>query len=194
MIIGVNKFDLVREKSQAKEETDEREHEEIPMWDERLDKIRDRYLRYLHHKIQFLPWAPVTFFSAKTGQNVQEMLISAQAIVKERKKRITTNELNLYIPDIFYGHVTPSRGTKIGKIKYASQVDVSPPNFLFFVNNVGAFHFSYRRYMENKLRERYGFQGTPIIVELRDAMKSWRHREKIQKADEVEEKNNTDED
>ncbi len=179
IIIGVNKFDLVREKSQAEEETDERELDDVPMWDERLDKIRDKYLNYLHHKIQFLPWAPVIFFSAKTGQGIGDVLVSAQGIQAERHKRVTTKELNLLVPEIFYGHVTPSRGTKIGKIKYASQVDTAPPKFLFFVNNVAAFHFSYRRYIENKLREKYGFEGTPITVELRDAMKSWRQQEKI---------------
>jgi len=178
VIIGVNKFDLVREKSQG-EETDERELEDVPMWDERLDKVRDKYLGYLHHKIQFMPWAPVCFFSAKTGQNIDEILISAKGIIAERKKRITTKELNLLVPEIFYGHVVPSRGTKTGKIKYASQVDTQPPKFLFFVNNVAAFHFSYRRYIENKLREKYGFVGTPIIVELRDAMRSWREQKRI---------------
>lgn len=179
IIIGVNKFDLVKEKSQAGEETDERELDGVPMWDERLDKIRDRYLGYLHKKIQFLPWAPVAFFSAKTGQGVGDILVSAKAIAAERKKRISTNELNLLVPEIFYGHVTPSRGLKNGKIKYASQVDVAPPKFLFFVNNVAAFHFSYRRYIENKIREKYGFEGTPIRVELRDSMKNWRQQEKL---------------
>ena len=181
IIIGVNKFDLVKEKSQGEEETDEREVEGLTMWNERLDKIRDRYLHYLHQKIQFLPWAPVCFFSAKTGLNITDILESAKGIAAERVKRISTKELNLLVPEIYYGHVAPSRGTKFGKIKYASQVDTSPPKFLFFVNNVAAFHFSYRRYMENKLREKYGFTGTPIIVELRDAMKNFRHQEKLKK-------------
>ena len=180
VIIGVNKFDLVREKStgEIEKETDERELDEVKMWDEDISKIRDRYLGYLHQKIPFLPWAPVHFFSAKTGKGVQDIFESIKGIAEERKKRVPTRELNLFLPDVIFGHVAPSRGTKLGKIKYLSQVDTNPPKFIFFVNNTEAFHFSYRRYLENKIRDKYGFMGTPIIVELRDNMQNWRGKMK----------------
>lgn len=174
LIVGVNKFDLAREKARAQEETDERELEEVPMWDKDIADIRNRYLHYLHQKVSFLPWAPVLFFSAETGKGTEAILESVINVHAERSKRISTRELNLLAKDIYYGHVTPSHGLKQGKIKYVSQVDTAPPKFLFFVNNTQAFHFSYRRYMENKLREKYGFSGTPIVVELRDAMDKWR--------------------
>ncbi len=169
IIIGVNKFDLVREQSRNKNDADEREVDEIKMWGESIEKIRKKYLSYLHKRISFLPWAPVLFFSAKTGKGIIEILTSAKAISNEQIKRIPTAELNKWVPEIFYGHVTPSVGTRLGKIKYVSQVDVIPPKFIFFVNNTDAFHFSYRRYLENKIREKYGFFGTPIRIEMRDS-------------------------
>ncbi len=174
LVIGVNKFDLAREKSKAGAETDDRELEAVPMWDKDIEDIRNRYLHYLHKKISFLPWAPVLFFSAKNGKGTDKILESLISVNTERSKRVPTRELNLLAKDIYYGHVTPSHGLKTGKIKYVSQVDIAPPKFLFFVNNVQAFHFSYKRYIENKIRDKYGFAGTPIVVELKDAMASWR--------------------
>jgi len=170
IIVGVNKFDLVRNQSRQKEESDDCEVAEVKMWGEGIDEIRKKYLSYLHRKISFLPWAPVLFFSAKTRKGISEIPPLAREIFEERKKRISTSELNRWIPEIFYGNVAPSVGTKQGKIKYVSQVDSCPPKFVFFVNNIKAFHFSYRRYLENKIREKYGFFGIPIIIELRDAM------------------------
>ena len=152
LILCVNKFDLVREKTRGEEESDDRELDEVKMWDEDLDKVRQKYLHYLSQKINFVPWAPVLFFSAKTGKGVGEVLQSAKHIFQERQKRVSTADLNRWVPEVFYGHVRPSVGTKVGKIKYVSQVDALPPKFIFFVNNAAAFHFSYRRYLENKRR------------------------------------------
>lgn len=176
ILIGVNKFDLVREHARQKDEIDEREVSEVKMWGESLDKIRKDYHYYLQKKIAFLPWAPVLFFSAKTGKGITEILESVKGVAKERTKRIGTSELNGWIPEVFYGHVTPSIKTHRGKIKYASQVDICPPKFIFHVNNVKAFHFTYRRYLENKIREKYGFFGTPIKIEMRDQMDEFQGR------------------
>ncbi len=170
LVLGVNKLDLMLEKSHTEEETDERELGEIKMWGEELDKIRQNYMYYLKQKIQFAPWAPALFFSAKTNRGVKDILPTIKGIFKERKKRISTSDLNLFVPEVYFSHVIPMSGNKKGKIKYASQVDNSPPKFLFFVNNTQAFHWSYKRYLENNLRKKYGFFGTPIIVEFRDAM------------------------
>lgn len=180
VIFGVNKFDLVREKARTEDETDEREVEEIKMWGEDINKIRDNYLHYLSTKIPFARWAPVLFFSAKTGKGVDEILTSAVNVHKEIGKRISTAELNRLVPEIMFGHVRPSVGTKIGKIKYISQVDVAPPKFCFFVNNAEAFHFSYRRYIENKIREKYGFFGTPINIQFKDSMEKFKGRQRDQ--------------
>lgn len=181
LIIGVNKFDLVREKTRAKMETDERELDEVQMWGKDLDAVRKEYWHYLHKKIPFASWAPVVFFSAKTGKGVSDLFETFRGIFTEMKKRVSTAEINRFIPDIYYGHVTPMVGTKRGVIKYVSQVDTVPPKFLFFVNNKKAFHFSYRRYVENKLREKFGFYGSPIRVEFRDAMESHEARKSTKK-------------
>ncbi len=178
LIVCVNKFDLVREKTRQEDESDDRELDEVKMWGETLDEVRKNYWHYLSKEIPFLPWAPVLFFSAKTGKGIEDVLKSAVAIKAERKKRISTSELNAFVPEVYFGHVKPMAGTKKGTIKYLSQVDISPPKFLFFVNNVKAFHFSYRRYLENKIREKYGFFGTPITIELRDSMDKFKGRGK----------------
>ena len=173
IIIGVNKFDLVLEQAKQKEETDTREVPEVKMWGEKVEDIKRNYLAYLQRKISFLPWAPILFFSAKTGKGTPEILDSAKGVFKERQKRIPTAELNRWIPEVYYGHVAPTQGTKKGKIKYLSQVDINPPKFMFFVNNQRAFHFTYERYLENKIREKYGFFGTPIQIELKDSMEQF---------------------
>lgn len=170
VIVCVNKFDLAIEKSRAAEETDERALPEVKMWDERLDKIREKYINYLSMKIKFMNWAPVVFVSAKTGKGTNSIFESCHHVHESSQQRVTTSELNKYIPEIYYGHVQPSIGTRIGKIKFATQVDTKPPTFLFHVNNQKAFHFTYKRYLENKLREKYGFHGTPIVVKFADAM------------------------
>ncbi len=170
IILCVNKFDLARDRAKQGEKVDTRDLAEVPMWGEDLDKIRSKYLKYLTSKVKFLPWVPVLFFSAKTGRGTKDLFKSAIEVKAEREKRIPTADLNRILPEIFFGHVKPSVGTKMGKLKYCSQVTSRPPKFIFHVNNTEAFHFSYERYLENQLRERYGFFGSPIRIELRDAM------------------------
>ena len=165
LIFGVNKFDLFQAESESKNSDNEGAN---------VQKMCKTYLTYLHQKIGFCPWAPVVFFSAKSPKTLPPLLESAQQIYAERQKRVSTAALNLWLPKIIFGHLPPSVKTKKGKIKMAQQVDVSPPKFIFFVNNAGAFHFSYRRYLENRIREKYGFFGTPILLEMRDALKNFR--------------------
>ncbi len=176
LILVVNKFDLAREKARTNDESDDRELDAVKMWGEKVEAIQKNYWFYLSQKLPFVSWAPVLFCSAKTGKNLDEILKSAIEIYKERKKRIATSELNRMLLEIVHGHVPPSKGMKQGKMKFIEQVETCPPKFLFFVNNGEAFHFSYRRYVERKLRDKYGFFGTPIILEFRDAMEKHRAR------------------
>ena len=143
-------------------------YRKIKMWEESLEKIKKEYLRYLSLKIKFVSWAPVLFFSAKTGKGTGDIFESAERIFEERNRRVGTAELNRFLPEILFGHVMPTIKTKQGKLKYASQVAVNPPKFIFSVNREDAFHYSYRRYLENQIRKKYGFHGTPIILELRE--------------------------
>ena len=170
LLICVNKYDLMQEKTRQAEETDDRELIEVKMWGESLDKVRKKYLTYLAKKIPFTKWASVVFLSAKTKRGLKDIFPALEGIAVERTKRISTSELNHFLPEIVHGHVPPSYHTKMGKMKYLSQVATNPPKFIASVNNVEAFHSTYRKYVENKLREKYGFYGTPIILEFRDSM------------------------
>ncbi len=181
VIIAVNKFDLAVEKSKAKQETDSREIPEIKMWDEEIEVIRNRYLNYLAQKIRFLAWAPILFISAKTGKGIEGIFQSAKGVFAERQKHISTSQLNKVIPEFVHSHVLPAIGTKRGKIKFVSQADSVPPKFIFHVNNEKAFHSTYRRYLENKIREKFGFHGTPIRMEFRDAMDEFKGKNKKSK-------------
>lgn len=132
------------------------------------DDARKTFLDYLQHKCGFLGFAPVIFTSALTGKNVEKIFELADQIAAERIKRIPTGELNSFFRSIMSKR--SPHGTKSFKPKllYATQVDVEPPHFVLFVNRADAFHFSYKRFMENQLREKYGFVGTVIKMDFRD--------------------------
>lgn len=135
------------------------------------EEAKMSFVNYLQKKCAFLSFAPVLFTSALTGKNVDKIYALADQINTERLKRIPTAELNA-----FFKKVVAKRGphgTKNIKPKllYATQVDVEPPHFVLFVNQEDAFHFSYKRYMENQLREEYGFTGTVIRMDFRSREK-----------------------
>lgn len=131
------------------------------------DDARKTFLDYLQHKCAFLSYAPILFTSALTGKNVEKIFELADKIGEERLRRIPTAELNGFFRKIMAKR--SPHGTKNFKPKllYATQVDVQPPHFVLFVNRADAFHFSYKRFMENQLREKYGFTGTVIKMDFR---------------------------
>jgi GTP-binding protein len=146
MIVLANKWDI-------KDEPDQKEEER-----------RAIYIRHLQRKFPFLYWAPIIFTSAVTKKNLTKIFEQAEIIGEERKKRVSTGKLNSLVEQFTEKH-KPS-GSKIvnPKLFYATQVDIKPPHFVFFVNKKKYFHFSYVRYLENRLREAFGFIGTPIIM------------------------------
>lgn len=149
LIIVINKWDQVL----AKPWTDK-------------EKMMLRYIDYLKSKIEFLPWVPVVFSSALQWKRVDEILENWINIKKERFKRVKTWIFNNFIEQAVYKH--PPTGNKKShspKIYYGSQVDVNPPKFVISVNNPNHFHFSYKRYLENKIRDNFWFFWTPIIIE-----------------------------
>lgn len=105
--------------------------------------------------------------SAKTKKGVSNIFAYIDTVLDERTKRISTGVMNQFLKQVVSKH--PPSGTKrvFPRIYYVTQVDVSPPFFIFFVNDAKAFHFSYRRYIENRLREVFGFKGTAMKVEFR---------------------------
>jgi GTP-binding protein len=114
-----------------------------------------------------MPYAPLTFISAKFGQRVSQVLETALQVVEERNRRVTTAQLNKFLREAVAKHPPASKPGKWLKFYYATQVDVAPPTFVFFVNDPTQIHFSYRRFLENQLRENFSFTGTPIRMSFR---------------------------
>lgn len=125
------------------------------------------YKLVLRDKLNFMDYAPLLFISAKTGQRVNQVLPSAIQVGQERLVRLTTGQLNRFLADALDRHPPPTRGGRQLKIYYGSQVRVDPPTFLFHVNDTKLVHFTYKRYLENRLREVHGFLGTPIRIVVR---------------------------
>ena len=139
-IIVVNKWDLVeKDNNSVKEFT---------------DKIRT--------SLAYMPYAPILFISAKTGQRLPKLFEFINYVNEQAALRISTGMLNDVLSEAITRVPPPTdRGRRL-KIYYMTQVDVRPPTFVIFCNEAELFHFSYQRYLENKIREVFGFNGTPI--------------------------------
>jgi GTP-binding protein len=125
------------------------------------------YAERLRAELAFLDFVPVLFVSARTGQRTSDILPMALRVQEERLRRIPTAELNRLVREAVDRHAAPGRGGRPLKILYAAQVRSDPPTFLFHVNDPRLVHFSYKRYLENRLREQYGFTGTPLRLAFR---------------------------
>jgi GTP-binding protein len=147
LVIAVNKWDLVEEKT---------------------DRTFDQYVEWIRTEVPFLDFAPIVSISAKTGQRVGRVLEAAIDIWGERRKRISTGELNRVLMAATERTPPPPVRGHRPKLFYATQASVAPPTFIFFASDASAVHFSYRRYLENRLREQFGFDGTPIRLVFRD--------------------------
>lgn len=157
LVIVINKWDKVLAKPGVEKE-----------------KMMNRYIDYLKSKIEFLPWVSVIFTSALDRKRVDEILEAAINIKIERYKRVKTWIFNNFMEQVIYKH--PPTGNKKShspKIYYWAQVDVNPPKFVLTVNNPNHFHFSYKRYLENRIRDNFWFFGTPIVIEYK-----WRGKHK----------------
>ena len=155
VIIVVNKWDLAQAQHRA-----EREGEYVHPKEE--IESAESYRRIISEGLKFIPYASVVFTSAKTGYHVQSLLDMALNITEMRYLRIATARLNEVVQDAVRRHSPPVVRNKILKIYYATQTQVNPPTFVFFVNDTDAVHFSYERYLENKLREAFSFKGTAV--------------------------------
>ena len=145
MIVAVNKWDLMEDS----------------------DEARQDFGRRALYRLKFAPWAPLAFVSAKTGLNVDALLELALEVEEMRSKRVQTAELNSVIRAAVAANPPPSPGRQPVRVKYVTQARIRPPTFVFFVNDATLIHFSYRRYLENTLRKRFGFDGTAIKLEFR---------------------------
>jgi GTP-binding protein len=120
------------------------------------------YNRYIRKELKFMSYAPVLYISAKFGQGVDRVMPEAFVVYQERLKRLSTAEVNNVVQLAVASHNLPRKGAKQLKVFYATQAEASPPTFVFFVNDAKLIHFSYQRYLENKLRQAFSFGGTPL--------------------------------
>ncbi len=126
------------------------------------DKSVTEYDRYIRRQLRFMSYAPLIYISAKLGQGVDRVMPQAFEVYQERLKRPPTSLINNVVEAAVASHTLPRKGAKQLKVFYATQAEVNPPTFVFFVNDAKLVHFSYRRYLENKLRQAFGFGGTPL--------------------------------
>jgi GTP-binding protein len=139
-------------------------------WDLMKDRGSDYVKEFdeqLRRQLKFLDYAPVLHISAATGERTPRLLETIDRVAAARRKRVGTPELNRLVEKIALEHPPASPGRKHVRILYATQTAVAPPTFVFFTNVATSFHFSYTRYLENRLREAFGFEGTPLRMHVR---------------------------
>lgn len=141
----------------------------VNKWDavEKDAQTMQVYTQWVREALRFLDYVPVLFISALTGQRVAQVLPTALAVHEARFRRIATGDVNRLVRDALARHAPPSKRGKRLKVYYASQTAVAPPTFVFHVNDPDLVHFSYERYLENRLREAYPFPGTPLRLVFR---------------------------
>jgi GTPase len=141
----------------------------VNKWDaiEKDEHTMVEFTKKIQERFHFLPYAPIIFVSAKTGQRIHQVLETAHRIWEARYFRIPTSELNRILRAAQQKHPAPSKGVKRLKIFFATQVAVDPPVFLFHVNDTRLVHFTYKRFLENQIRAEYPFEGTPIVLSFR---------------------------
>ena len=145
----------------------------INKWDivEKNDKTMNEFRRRLREVFAFMSSASMMFISAKTGQRVEKLLDEIKKVNEQHKRRITTGMLNDVLNEAVNKQQPPSDKGKRLRIYYGTQASVAPPTFVLFVNDKELFHFSYLRFIENQIRENFGFEGTPIRFIIRERKK-----------------------
>lgn len=141
----------------------------VNKWDlvDKDDKTTLRFTDNLRAELAFMQYAPILFISALTKQRVQRITEIVKYVAEQHNMRVSTSVLNQVIEDAVNISPPPvDKGRRL-KVYYTTQVSIKPPTFIFFVNEPEIVHFSYRRYLENKLREAFGFEGTPLHLIMR---------------------------
>lgn len=146
IVIIANKWDLVKGRA--------------PDFSKKFDDETRRHMR-------FLDYAPILHISALTGERTPKILETIDRIAEARRKRIPTPALNKFVETVTAANPPVSPGRRHVRILYAAQIGVAPPSFVFFTNVATTFHFSYERFLVNKLREHFGFAGSPIRTQVR---------------------------
>jgi len=143
----------------------------VNKWDLVPDKDNESVLTYtadVRERLKFMDYVPVLFISALTRQRVSKVLPLALQIAEQRLLRVPTGEMNRLIGDALTAHPAPNRQGKQLRFFYATQAEISPPTFIIFVNDAELVHFSYARYIENRIRDAHPFTGTPLRLHFRN--------------------------
>ena len=146
MIIAVNKWDAIEKDTYTANKF--------------TDKVREI--------LSFVPYAEIIFISAVTGQRLNKLFELLEAVIMNHQLRVATGVLNEIMTEAVAMQQPPTDKGKRLRLYYITQVSVKPPTFVIFVNDKNLMHFSYQRYIENKIREAFGFRGTPIKIIIRE--------------------------
>jgi GTP-binding protein len=141
VIIVVNKWDAVE-----KEQTTTRD-----------------YIRAIRQRMKFLAYAPIAFISALRGRKLGDLLETIAQVAQARNRRVSTSEMNQFLKEVDFSRAPTPAGTPM-RIYYLTQGGVAPPVFVAFTDRAGKLHFSFERFLENRIREKFGFLGTPIVI------------------------------
>ena len=145
MIIVINKWDLIKKDN----------------------KTMNEFIKKIRNELSYIIYAPILFVSALTGRGMNRVLKEVKNVANQNSMRVPTGSLNEIIGEAMLLNQPPSDKGKRLRVFYATQVSVRPPTFILFINHKNLMHFSYLRYLENKIRENFGFEGTPIRFILR---------------------------
>lgn len=140
----------------------------VNKWDTVKDKSIKEYLKLIRSEFQFLSYVPVVFTSALTKKRIHTIMPEVLKVSENIKREIKTSVLNDVINEAYLLNIPPSYKGRRLKIYFVSQTGMKPPKFTFRVNNKGLVHFSYERYLENKLRENFELEGTPIVIQFKN--------------------------
>ncbi|MEG1415319.1 MAG: ribosome biogenesis GTPase Der [Clostridium sp.] len=142
----------------------------VNKWDliEKDDKTMNEFTDKVRCDLAFMPYAPIVFISAKSGQRINKLIETIKFVSEKHSMRIKTGVLNEVISEAVMMKQPPVERGKALKIYYVTQVSTKPPTFVFFVNYTNIVHFSYQRYLENQLRQHFGLEGTPIRIIYRE--------------------------
>jgi GTP-binding protein len=150
VIIVINKWDLVTTaRTDGKPPADSRVYEE-----------------QVRYSLKFLDYAPVLFVSAMNGKNIARVFETVELVAKERRKRISTGEMNRFLREVDFERASVPERSRV-RIFYMTQAAVSPPTFIIFTDKDVKLHFSYERFLQNQIREAFGFVGSPIWIKNR---------------------------
>ena len=162
IIIVVNKWDLVISGKQKPSRPTKAER----MRESKRPGDRDAYEQRLRYELKFLNYAPIVFISAQSGKGTEKIFPLLEEVAAERRKRVTTSQMNRFLEHVDFDRASVPVRQRV-KILYMTQASVAPPTFVLFTNRSVKLHFAFQRFLENQIRNAFGFVGTPIWIKNR---------------------------